>query len=247
MCRLQERQFLPIFEPPPSRLKHQCKVVIVGESGAGKTSLMNKYFSDHFDVHEKSTAGVDFRRTVISLPMGLLVEIMFWDTAGQERFRSLTQSYLRNADGVMIVYETVRLDHHREERLTTAEDVLGPKGIFVSHFESLCEDPTKLPLHVIFGNKSDLLNGREPALPANPLRNHFVGSAKDGTQVNAAFKELIYGVALLKACGTNVNSYSHATNTRASSVSLTRSPLIDNNAISPVKGSSRLSRCCNLT
>lgn len=75
-----------------------CKVVFIGDSGVGKTTLINSFSNGNVEIH-KPTIGVDFKIEnfeVLSVPF--LLEI--WDTAGTERFRSLAKSYYRKAKGI---------------------------------------------------------------------------------------------------------------------------------------------------
>lgn len=80
------------------------KVVFIGDSGVGKTSLINRICGGDFTEKFCTTIGVDFRVKTIVLE-GQQVVLQLWDTAGQERFRSITSQYLRKSDGVLIVYD----------------------------------------------------------------------------------------------------------------------------------------------
>ncbi|CAG0896372.1 unnamed protein product, partial [Darwinula stevensoni] len=115
---LQEPPFQepPLQEPPLKEpfLKDQfLKIILVGDSGVGKSSLMFRFTDDTFSPAFISTIGVDFKATIPSacrqakvIPMkGYRVRLQMWDTAGQERFRSITSSYYRGAHGVILVYD----------------------------------------------------------------------------------------------------------------------------------------------
>lgn len=82
----------------------QVKLLMVGESGVGKTSLLIRYTNDTFSNNFVSTIGIDFKIKTIQLK-GKLVKLQLWDTAGQERFRTITVSYFRGAQGILIVYD----------------------------------------------------------------------------------------------------------------------------------------------
>ncbi|KAF8471915.1 rab protein [Kalaharituber pfeilii] len=86
------------------------KILLIGPSSGGKTSLLLRYVDDIFDT-ESSTAtiGVDFRTKKVSV-RGKPYRLLLFDTAGQERFRTLTSSYYRNAQGVIVVYDTSNRD-----------------------------------------------------------------------------------------------------------------------------------------
>ncbi|KAI6234519.1 Ras-related protein Rab-18 [Aphelenchoides fujianensis] len=80
------------------------KILIVGESGVGKSSLMLRFVDDTFDPELAATIGVDFRVTTMNID-GNVVKLAIWDTAGQERFRTLTPSYYRGGQGIVCVYD----------------------------------------------------------------------------------------------------------------------------------------------
>ncbi|XP_044177686.1 ras-related protein Rab-18-like isoform X2 [Acropora millepora] len=81
------------------------KILIVGESGVGKSSLLLRFTDDTFDPDIGATIGVDFKVKTITVD-GNKAKLAIWDTAGQERFRTLTPSYYRGAQGVILVYDT---------------------------------------------------------------------------------------------------------------------------------------------
>jgi len=84
---------------------HHFKVVIVGDTGVGKSSLLLRFADNAFTESYISTIGVDFRFRRLDVN-GRAVKLQIWDTAGQERFRAITSAYYRGADGVIIVYDT---------------------------------------------------------------------------------------------------------------------------------------------
>ncbi|PAV59464.1 hypothetical protein WR25_13567 [Diploscapter pachys] len=84
---------------------HPLKVVLVGESGAGKTALLERYVTNKFDDREiQTTIGIDFKSVTIPVD-NQLVRLQVWDTAGQERFRQLVPSYVRNAAVALLVFD----------------------------------------------------------------------------------------------------------------------------------------------
>ncbi|XP_037655858.1 ras-related protein Rab-18-like [Choloepus didactylus] len=85
------------------------KILIIGESGVGKSSLLLRFTDDTFDPELAATIGVDFKVKTISVD-GNKAKLAIWDTAGQEQFRTLTPSYYRGAQGVILVYDVTRRD-----------------------------------------------------------------------------------------------------------------------------------------
>ncbi|XP_061432694.1 ras-related protein Rab-18-like [Lethenteron reissneri] len=85
------------------------KILIIGESGVGKSSLLLRFTDDTFDPELAATIGVDFKVKTIAVD-GNKAKLAIWDTAGQERFRTLTPSYYRGAQGVILVYDVTKRD-----------------------------------------------------------------------------------------------------------------------------------------
>ena len=81
----------------------QYKVVIVGDSGVGKSCLMVRY-TERVYADQISTVGVDFTSRDITVGQGTRVKLQLWDTAGQERYRAAMSSYYRGAQGIMLTY-----------------------------------------------------------------------------------------------------------------------------------------------
>ncbi|KAJ2012829.1 Ras- protein Rab-18-B, partial [Coemansia sp. S680] len=82
------------------------KILLVGDSNVGKSSILLRFTDDHFLSPEDTSAtiGVDFKVKMYDLD-GTRYKLTIWDTAGQERFRTLTSSYYRGAQGVILVYD----------------------------------------------------------------------------------------------------------------------------------------------
>eukprot|EP01065_Artemidia_motanka_P036375 TRINITY_DN442_c6_g2_i7.p1 TRINITY_DN442_c6_g2~~TRINITY_DN442_c6_g2_i7.p1 ORF type:complete len:213 (+),score=58.89 TRINITY_DN442_c6_g2_i7:105-743(+) len=87
---------------------YSFKILLVGDSGVGKSSLLLRFTEDTFDQDIGATIGVDFKVKNITVPYegrDRRLNLKIWDTAGQERFRTLTSSYYRGAHGVILVYD----------------------------------------------------------------------------------------------------------------------------------------------
>eukprot|EP00768_Dysnectes_brevis_P003587 gnl/Dysnectes_brevis/2552_a3071_2629.p1 GENE.gnl/Dysnectes_brevis/2552_a3071_2629~~gnl/Dysnectes_brevis/2552_a3071_2629.p1 ORF type:complete len:214 (-),score=39.34 gnl/Dysnectes_brevis/2552_a3071_2629:69-710(-) len=105
--------------------KHLLKVIILGDSGCGKTSLMERFVSDKFTPQYKPTIGADFLTKELEID-GTKITMQIWDTAGQERFQSLGVTFYRGADACILVFDVTKqktliaLDSWRDEFLIQA-------------------------------------------------------------------------------------------------------------------------------
>ena len=83
------------------------KVVLIGDSGVGKSNLLSRFTRNEFCLESKSTIGVEFATRSISVD-GKTVKAQIWDTAGQERYRAITSAYYRGAVGALLVYDITK-------------------------------------------------------------------------------------------------------------------------------------------
>jgi len=83
----------------------QFKLVLLGESAVGKSSLVLRFVKDQFDDYRESTIGAAFLTQTVNLEDGTTVKFEIWDTAGQERYKSLAPMYYRNANCAVVVYD----------------------------------------------------------------------------------------------------------------------------------------------
>jgi small GTP-binding protein len=114
------------------------RILMIGDSGVGKTSLLNAFVGEEFS-NPLTTIGVDYRVQTITLdsPPQHKVKLQIWDTAGQERFQTITPSYYRNCNGVILVYAAddpqsfVRIHHWLKQ--IEMYSTLNPKIIIVGN------------------------------------------------------------------------------------------------------------------
>lgn len=91
------------------QVDHIFKLIIIGDSGVGKSCLLIRFADDKFTDSFISTIGVDFRFRTIRMD-GRTVKLQIWDTAGQERFRTITAAYYRGCDGILLVFDVTKRD-----------------------------------------------------------------------------------------------------------------------------------------
>ena len=141
------------------RQKVLLKVIVLGDSGVGKTSLMNQYVNRKFTNQYKATIGADFLTKEVMIE-DKLVTMQIWDTAGQERFQSLGVAFYRGADACVLVYDVTneksfrQLDSWREEFLI---QVGNPAPHNIAKKCNLPQPRLVLPLLTILNLHRDLM------------------------------------------------------------------------------------------
>eukprot|EP00980_Cylindrotheca_fusiformis_P000372 scaffold91_cov127-Cylindrotheca_fusiformis.AAC.32 len=153
------------------------KLLLIGDSGVGKSCLLLRFADDTYTESYISTIGVDFKIRTIELD-GKTIKLQIWDTAGQERFRTITSSYYRGAHGIIVVYD-----------VTDQESFNNVKQWLHEIDRYAAENVNKL----LVGNKSDLTGKRVVSTEqgkefADSLGIEFLEtSAKTSTNVEQAF------------------------------------------------------------
>lgn len=87
---------------------HLFKIVLIGDSGVGKSSILLRYLDDKFSENSIPTIGIDFGIKTISIG-AKKIKLQIWDTAGQEKFKSITSSYYRGCDGIILIYDVTNI------------------------------------------------------------------------------------------------------------------------------------------
>lgn len=85
------------------------KVVVIGDSGVGKSSLLSRLTRDEFNIESKSTIGVEFAKREMRLD-GKIIKAQIWDTAGQERYRAITNAFYRGTVGALVVFDVTKAE-----------------------------------------------------------------------------------------------------------------------------------------
>ena len=124
------------------------KIVIIGESGVGKTNLVGRYVHDTFSDEALPTVGVDFTLKTMEIK-GKMVKTQFWDTAGQEKLKAITTAYYKNANGAILVYDIAKKESFKR---------------LVYWIKELRDSASENVKVILLGNKNDLVAEREVAL-----------------------------------------------------------------------------------
>jgi len=175
--------------------KTAVKLILVGDSAVGKTSLMQRFCEDKFSQTFITTIGIDYKSKIIHIEGDEQKEVPerniachVWDTAGQERFRAITKAYLRGADGMMLVYD-----------ITSPESFRG-----VEHWITYIKDhvDSKISM-VLVANKLDLAESRlVPTEAGKDLAKkydieYFETSARADVGIAEAFQSLAVSASIV--------------------------------------------------
>ena len=157
---------------------YSIKILTLGESTVGKTSIVTKVCDDTFTGQQMATTGIDSRQFTIKYNEDTVVHISLWDTAGQERFNNITKQYFNKVDGILLVYDiTSRTSFNKIHNwVNEINNVITPNELGI----------------VLLGNKNDLELQREvqkdegSELGKELNMPFFETSAKTGKNLNGA-------------------------------------------------------------
>lgn len=179
---------------PDDDYDYLFKVVLIGDSGVGKSNLLSRFTRNEFCLESKSTIGVEFATRSIQVD-GKTIKAQIWDTAGQERYRAITSAYYRGAVGALLVYDITKQ--------VTFENVERWLKELRDHADSNI-------VIMLVGNKSDLRHLRSvqtddaQAFCEKEGLSFIETSALESTNVELAFQKIlteIYHIVSKKALG----------------------------------------------
>eukprot|EP00949_MAST-11_sp_MAST-11-sp1_P004199 g4199.t1 len=163
------------------------KLLTIGDSAVGKTCLISKFARDVFNPNFITTIGIDYKIKEVTL-QDRKYKLLIWDTAGQERFRTITTSYFRGCQGILLVYD-----------ITNKKSYNNVRG-WVDQIKGVTEDkqvpknqPKETVCQILVGNKCDIENKRQVSFQqGKELADEFgipfiETSAKDDINVKDAF------------------------------------------------------------
>ena len=158
------------------------KVVMIGDSGVGKSNLLMRYTKGDFNIESKTTIGVEFATKTVETADKKVVKAQIWDTAGQERYRAITNAYYRGAVGALLVYDVTSASSFKH---------------VVDWLRELKQYADSNIVILLVGNKTDLKDRREvrkedAAAYADQHQLAFIEtSALDCSNVDLAFDRII--------------------------------------------------------
>eukprot|EP00467_Chlorarachnion_reptans_P017509 CAMPEP_0114524030 /NCGR_PEP_ID=MMETSP0109-20121206/21621_1 /TAXON_ID=29199 /ORGANISM="Chlorarachnion reptans, Strain CCCM449" /LENGTH=193 /DNA_ID=CAMNT_0001705413 /DNA_START=31 /DNA_END=612 /DNA_ORIENTATION=- len=161
--------------------KAEVRLITIGDSATGKSSLILRYTKGVFREERKATVGIDLRIKSVNID-GRPIKVKIWDTAGQEQFRTITRNYYRGAQGVALVYDiTNQTSFTNVKKWISDVETYGDSGVKV----------------VLVGNKVDLEEDRKvssaegQAVASQHGVEFFETSALSGSSVDSAFGSLV--------------------------------------------------------
>ncbi|MCQ2816333.1 MAG: GTP-binding protein [archaeon] len=160
-----------------------CKVVLVGDSGVGKTCMISRYIYNQFKEQSDSTLGASFASKTIVLPKGQKVQLDIWDTAGQEKFRSVNKFFYKDAVIGILVYDITRMDSF--------------KSVKEFWHDELKNEGAPDIVMALAGNKSDLFADEQvPETVAREYADEIkapfsLTSASESTGIDELFKAVV--------------------------------------------------------
>ena len=175
---------------------HLVKVLMIGESGVGKTCLIQRFFNSEFHLQHLSTIAIDFKLKTLNVGDSR-VKMQIWDTAGQERFKGMTTSFFRGSDGIVLCY--------------SIDDI--------ASFEKVTEWMNDIKIHaptdvsvILVGNKCDIEDNRKVSFEQGEEIaksygiNFYESSAKSGKNVKNIFENI--ATKIVGKVNNNLNSKS---------------------------------------
>lgn len=157
------------------------KILIIGDSGVGKSNLFLRFTKNNYSENLKSTVGADFYSKILTVDQ-ISIKAQIWDTAGQERYRSITNSYYQGSKGVLIIFDLANIDSFNNINR------------WVNEYKMNSDSNS---IMVLVGNKCDLIDQRVISKEMAETKAkqlslaYFETSAKDNINVDLAFISLL--------------------------------------------------------
>jgi small GTP-binding protein len=176
---------------------YMFKILILGDSGVGKSCFLLRFIDESFSLSHIPTIGIDFKTKFITLSNSR-IKLQIWDTAGQERFKTITKTYYAGAMGIIVAYDCTRPESFENVR---------------SWVEIIKLHASEHIALVLIGNKSDIAESKVPEAQGAALANElgvqfFATSAKNNICVNETIMYLaneIYERKLYEVIGNAAN------------------------------------------
>jgi small GTP-binding protein len=205
--------------------EYNLKLLSLGETGVGKTSIISMYAENSFFANQEATIGIDFKTKNLKYK-NKQFKILIWDTAGQERFRKITNQYYNNADGIFLVYDITQNN--------TFEQI----SYWINEINNKI-DKNKIGI-ILIGNKIDINEKRQVTIEqAQKIAECFnipyiETSASKGENIDECFNLLIEEILKKKGINETINELNNENKEKDEKINLNN----DNNLIN------KNNKCC---
>ena len=206
--------------------EYNLKLLSLGETGVGKTSIISMYAENSFFANQEATIGIDFKTKNLKYK-NKQFKILIWDTAGQERFRKITNQYYNNADGIFLVYDITQNN--------TFEQI----SYWINEINNKI-DKNKIGI-ILIGNKIDINEKRQVSIEqAQKIAECFnipyiETSASKGENIDECFNLLIEEILKKKGINETINELNNENKEKDEKINLNNE---NNNIIKTNK------KCC---
>lgn len=176
----------------------EYKIILLGDSGVGKTSIIKKFINNEFNEDIKCTIDINFLYKSIKIDKNLYTKLKIYDTAGQEKYRSLIKKYYQGTDGIILVFDLTNENSFNKLK---------------SWINEISENTEKAQI-ILVGNKADLIERKVDEDKAETFAKqrdmkYIETSAKEGTNILLLFEELALDINKKKQNDSSVVELEH--------------------------------------
>ena len=162
---------------------HKCSIIVLGDGAVGKTSILRMYDQQKFSTNHMATLGLDFVQRSYKPPQSNIeMSVKIWDTAGQERFRTLTLSFYKQAQGVIVTFDVTNQTSFKSVKM------------WLESIDDYADDNVA---KILVGNKVDMVNERKISkeeaerMAAQNNMKYWETSAKENLNINELMDDLM--------------------------------------------------------
>ena len=167
-----------------NRTIYQFKIIMIGDSAVGKTSLVNRFMGFEFQENYACTINADFKIKSLTIDSTTGAELTVWDTCGQEKFRAMTRQYFKDAHGIILVYDV------------NSENSFKGLSLWLNEVKTNCKNNVSV---ILVGNKIDLDNRKISKEDGNSFAvnnglMYVETSSKEGINIDTPFENLAHDI-----------------------------------------------------
>ena len=176
--------------------KKALKLSLIGDAQTGKTSIINRFVDNEFNINMVSTTGIDKKEVSMKMKDDNEIKLIIWDTAGQERFNSISSTMVKNCHGIIICFAINNIESFKN---------------VINWLQDVREISRNIPV-VLFGNKCDLIDERKISntgakeFAAINEMIYFETSAKDNINIKEGFEKLAESAYAIEFSEKEINT-----------------------------------------